>query len=177
MFPGPRIKAGTLIKKSIMQTNSIKRFELVELTIDQNQPGRYNFVTQPQLRSQPDQIIYITGIQVYDINSYANSQVTGTLGGVPTTEIVKAVLVLYVNGEESIKMIPLAQLVHINATGAPSIFQEEIQTFSNLQNVAWEKSYVQFSTAAAGSPYVIPFGITYLRQQRDPANNEKWLDA
>lgn len=160
-----------------MQTNSIKRFELVELTIPTNRAGRFNFVTQPQLRSQPDQIIYVTGIEVYPDVVYSNSQVTAATPGVPVTELIKAVLVLYVNGEESIKMIPLPQLSHVNNTNQPSIFQQEIQTFATLENVAWEKSYVQFSVAAAGATYVIPFGITYIRQQRDPSNPEKWIDA
>lgn len=160
-----------------MQTNSIKRYEMVELTIPANRAGRFNFVTQPQLRSQPDQIIYVTGIQLFPDTVYSNSQVTAAVAGVPVAEIVKAVLVLYVNGEESLKMIPLPQLCNINATAQPAAFQQEIQTFANLENVAWEKSYVQFSVAAAGSPYVIPFGITYIRQQRDPSNPDKWIDA
>lgn len=150
---------------------------MVELTIGQNQPGRFNFVTQPQLRNQPDQIVIITGIQVFPDIVYSNSQVTSTVVGVPITEIVKAVLVLYVDGEESIKMIPLAQLINTQNTAQPSVFQQEIQTFANLNNVAWEKSYVQFSVAAAGSPYVIPFGITYIRQRRNPEDPTKWIEA
>jgi len=160
-----------------MQIDKIKRFELVELTINQNQPGRFNFVTQPQLRNQPDQIVIIKGIEVYPNTVYSNSQVTGTVVGVPIAETVKAVLVLYVDGEESIKMIPIPQLMHINATNQPSIFQQEIQNFADLNNVAWEKSYVQFSVAAAGTPYIIPFGITYLRMRRDPSNPTKWIEA
>ncbi len=87
---------------------------------------------------------------------------------------------LYVDGEESVKMIPLPQLVHINDTANPSVFQQEIQQFADLNNVAWEKSYVQFSVAAAGSPYIIPFGITYLRMRRDPTSGPgetKWIES
>lgn len=162
-----------------MQIERIKRFELVELTVGANNPGRFNFVTQPQLRNQPDQIITIKGIEVYPNTVYSNSQTSAAVAGVPVTELIKAVLVLYVDGEESVHMIPLPQLVHINDTNNPSIFQQEIQQFADLQNVAWEKSYVQFSVAAAGSPYVIPFGITYVRMQRDPnaaAGETKWIE-
>ena len=175
-MPGPLL-TNLKNKTFTMQTNSIKRYEMVELTIDQNQPGRFNFVTQPQLRTQPDQIIFVTGIEVFDVNSFSNSQVTAAVAGCPTAEIPKAVLVLYVNGEESVKNIPLAQLMHVNATNQPAIFQQEIQTFANLQNVAWEKSYVQFSVAAAGAPYVIPFGITYIKQVRDPVNGKEFIEA
>jgi len=163
-----------------MQIDKIKRFELIELTISQNQPGRFNFVTQPQLRNQPDQIIIINNIEVYPDIVYSNSQVTSTVVGVPVAEIIKAVLVLYVDGEESIKMIPLPQLIHTVNTAQPSVFQQEIATFAALNNVAWEKSYVQFSVAAAGTPYVIPFGITYLRMRRDPTaaqGIDKWIEA
>lgn len=158
-----------------MNIEKIKTFELVELTINQNQPGRYNFVTQPQLRNQPDQIIIIKGIQVYPDSVYSNSQTDATLPGLAAAEVPKAVLVLYINGQENVKMIPLAQLININDTAIP--FQQEIQGFADLNNVAWEKSYVQFSVAAAGSPYVIPFGVTYIRMQRDAANPTMWIPA
>lgn len=167
------------LNSAIMQIERIKRYEMVELTIDANQPGRFNFVTQPQLRNQPDQIIYIKGIEVFPITAYSNSQTSGAIAGVPVTELIKAVLVLYVNGEESVHMIPLPQLVHVNDTANPSVFQQEIQQFADLENVAWEKSYVQFSVAAANTPYVIPFGITYIRMQRDPTaapNEVKWIE-
>lgn len=160
-----------------MQIDKIKRFELVELTISANQPGRFNFVTQPTLRNQPDQIITIKGIHVYPNTVYSNSQTSAAVVGVALTEIIKAVLVLYVDGEESVKNVPLAQLIHINDTNQPSIFQQEIQMFADLNNVSWEKSYVQFSVAAAGTPYVIPFGIEYLRLRRNPNKIGEWIDA
>lgn len=155
---------------------------MVELTISQNQPGRFNFVTQPQLRNQPDQIIIIKGIEVFQDTIYSFSQVTSTVPGAALAELIKAVLVLYVDGEETIKMIPLPMLVHTQNTNQPSVFQQEIQTFADLQNVAWEKSYVQFSVAAAGTPYVIPFGVTYLRMRRNPtyapnSGQVEWIDA
>lgn len=158
-----------------MQYEKIKMFEIVELTIDANNPGRFYFQTQPQLRNQSDQIIIIRGIQLYMLPAYAASQVTNTVAGMPATEAVKAVLTLYVNGEESIKSIPLPQLYNINDLASP--FQQEIQTFADLQNVDFAKSYVQFSTAAAGTPYVIPFGISYIRMKRNPEEPTKWIEA
>lgn len=174
MVPVPAL---TTRKKYVMQIEKIKRFELVELTISSNNPGRFTFTTQPELRNQPDQIIIVKGISVYPVTLYSNSQVNGAVAGVANTEIPKAALVLYVNGEESIKLIPLAQLIHTQTTGATSLFQQEIQQFGDLENVSWDKSYVQFSVAPAGSPYIIPFGIEYLRMIRDPANPARWIDA
>jgi len=158
-----------------MDLKPIKRFEIVELTIGANVPGRFYFDTQPQLRNQGDQIIKIEGVQIYTASSYSNSQTNSAVPGVPVTEIPKAVLTLYVDGEESIYQIPLAQLINID--DAANEFQQEIQRFAELNNVAWEKSYIQFSVAAAGSPYVIPCGVSYIKYVRNPAAPNSWIDA
>lgn len=158
-----------------MQYDKIKMFEIVELTIDANNPGRFYFETQPQLRNQSDQIIIIKGIQLYLVTAYAFSQVTNTVPGVTAAEAIKATLTLYVNGQEDVKNIPLPQLNNINDLASP--FQQEIQNFADLQNVDWSKSYVQFSAAAAGSPYVIPFGVTYMRMKKNPEAPGKWIEA
>lgn len=154
----------------------IKRYELVELTIPAAATGRVAFNTIPQLRNQADQRITIVDVEVFPITSYGASQNTNTIPGMAATEIPKAVLVLYVNGEESIKMIPLAKLLHIQDT-TPIPFQQQLQGFANLENVDWSKSYVQFNAAAAGATYVIPFGVTYLRFQRDPSQPGVWREA
>jgi len=139
----------------------IKRFELVELTVPANSTGKVAFNTIPQLRNQVGQTIIILDIVVYTDATYLNSQVTNSIPGFPVAEVNKCVLVLYVNGEESIKMIPLAQLIHQNDSA--SVFQQQIQSFDNLTNVDFDKSYVQFNAASSASKYVIPFGINYIR--------------
>jgi hypothetical protein len=146
----------------------VKRFELVELLVPASTFGRVTFQTIPQLRNQPDQIIQITSIKVYPVTSYSNSQQTGTLPGMPVAEIPKGVLVLYVNGEESIKMIPLSQMIAINDFSSP--FQQELFGFDQLKNVDFDKSYVQFSSATVANAYVIPFGISYIRFVKMGAN-------
>lgn len=140
---------------------NIKRWELIEMTIPPASLGRVSFATVAQLRNQPDQIIIIKGIDVFSVLTYGNSQQTATLPGMPVAEVPKAVLVLYVNGEESIKMIPLAKLIHTEDGTTP--FQQQVPAFENLANVDFDKSYVQFSVASDNAAYVIPFGITYLR--------------
>lgn len=139
----------------------IKRFELVELTIPANTVGRVNFQTVPQLRNQPDQIIIIRGIKVFPITSYGNSQYTSSIPGFPAADIPKAALVLYINGEESIHYLPLAELINVNDFSSP--YQEQISALADLTNVDFDKSYVQFSTASNAGVYVIPFGISYDR--------------
>lgn len=160
-----------------MNLEKIKMFEIVELVIPNDSSGRVNFKTQPQLRNQADQVIIIKGIKVYPVYAYSNSQQTAGLTGVAITELPKAVLVLYVNGWEAVHMIPLNELVHVQDPLNGGAFQQEIQAFADLQNVDWDKSYVQFSIAASGSPYIIPFGIEYVRLQRDPSAPDKWIEA
>ena len=145
--------------------SKIKRFELVEMVIPAATTGRVNFTTIPQLRNQPDQLISIQNIEIFSINTYANSQQTNAIPGLPLADIPLAVLVLYVQGEESIKMIPLAKLIHIT-DGTPTPFQQMIDGFEDLSNVDFDKSYVQYSAASNGAVYVIPFGITYTRFQK-----------
>jgi hypothetical protein len=156
-----------------MAITATKRYELVELTIPAGVAAgsRVAFNTIPQLRNQANQTITIQDIAVYPDTSYGHSQVTPTVVGFPVAEIPKGVLVLYVNGEESIKMIPLAELIHINDAANP--FQQNWYPFNDLENVDWDKSYVQFNAAAAGNPYIIPFGIRYMRFMKDAQGNMK----
>ena len=148
--------------------DTINRYELVELTVPASTLGKVTFNTIPQLRNQPDQIIQVNGINVFPVTSYANSQYTSALPGMPVADIPKAVLVLYVNGEESIKMIPLAQMIHVNDHANP--YQEQLWNFDNLRNVDFDKSYVQFGVASDAAAYVIPFGINYIRFVQGNAN-------
>lgn len=151
----------------------IKRFELVELGLPGGIPngstGRINFQDQAQLRNQPGQIIIITAIELYLDTVYAKSQFNNTLPGFPPADLPNAVLCLYVDGEESIHYIPLSKLNHIDDGVNP--FQWDLEGVDRLSNVDWDKSYVQFSAATTGGPYIIPFGVKYFRFKFDPALN------
>lgn len=144
----------------------IKRWELVELIIPAATTGRVTFQTIPQLRNQTDQIIVIRDIEVFTVSSYANSQQNGSLPGMPVADVPLAVLVLYVNGEESIKNIPLSMLIHVDDFA--NVYHERIFSFDALQNVDFDKSYVQYSAASTNANYVIPFGISYMRLVKSP---------
>lgn len=152
----------------------IKRYELVEITVPAGSTGQINFQPNAQLRDQADQVVCWKGIKVFPITSYANSQKTNSLPGLPAADIPKICLVLNVDGQESIKLIPIAQLININDFQNP--FQEQEDFFDDLTGVDLEASYIQFSSASAGADYVVPFGITYARFKRDPQNPEKWIE-
>lgn len=142
----------------------IKRYELIELNIPASALGKVTFATYPQLQNQSDQLIKILNIEVFPITSYAASQLTAGLPGMPVADVPKAALVLYVNGEESIHLIPLAKLIHIDDAANP--FQFLSDGFETLDNVDFSKSSVRFNTAATAANYIIPFGITYIRYQK-----------
>lgn len=151
-----------------MPTSKIKLFEMVELTVPTGTAAgsRVVFNTIPQLRNQLNQVIHIKDIEVFPITSYAKSQTNPAINGMVATEISKLVLVLYTNGEEGVKQIPLVKLIHTDDKVNP--FQQEFNGFDDLQNVDWDKSYVQFNAAAAAGPYVIPFGVTYMKLLQKP---------
>lgn len=158
----------------------IKRFEMIEIGkesggIPTGQTGRFNLQDQPQLRNQPNQIIIIRNVEIFPVTSYAASQYVSGVAGMPIAEIPKLAFVFYINGEESVKYIPLSKLIHVqDATPAP--FQQELQGFDNLSNLDWDKSYLQYNTASANGPYIVPAGVTYFRFQRDPTNPDNWIE-
>lgn len=140
---------------------------MVELFVSATQTGRVNFQSIPQLRNQANQIILIKNIEVFPDVAYEASQYDSTIPGVASADLAKAVLVLYVNGEESVHMLPLPKLVNLDlhSTGEANALAET--SFADLSNVDFDKSYVQLS-GNVSQDCIIPLGITYLRFQRDP---------
>lgn len=153
----------------------IKRTELVELSVPNATIGRATFTDQPQLRDQSNQIIIIQNVECFAVTAYANSQVNNAVAGFPSGDMPKGVLVLYVNGEESVRMIPLVKLNHID-DGGTTPFQRDLQGFDMLSNVDWDKSFVQFSSATSGATVVLPFLVTYLRFMVDPMDSQRWIE-
>ncbi len=147
----------------------ITRYELIELIIPAGAGNRVSFTDIPQLRTQIDQEIYVRDIELFLVTVYANSQTNNALTGLTAAEMIKAVLCLYVMGEERIHFIPLGKLNHINDLASP--FQQIANSFDDLPKIDWAKSYVQFSAAPAGTPYVIPLGVTYIKLM--PSGNQQ----
>ncbi len=145
-----------------MSQNKIARYELVELLVPVGAGNRVSFTDIPQLRTQQDQEIFVRDIELFLVTVYSASQTNPGIPGMPVAEMPKAVLCLYVMGEERIHFIPLVKLNHIQ-DAVPNSFQQWPNSFDDLAKVDWAKSYVQFSAVPAGTPYVIPLGVTYLK--------------
>lgn len=139
----------------------IQRYETVELLIPVGAGNRVAFQDVPQLRTMVDQEIYLKDVEVFLTNAYASSQINSAITGLVESEAIKAVLCLYVTGEEKIHFIPILKLNHMHDPNIP--FQPYPNYFADLAKVDWTKSYVQFSSVPAGTPYVMPFCVTYLK--------------
>lgn len=138
----------------------IKRFELVEMQVTAA-VGKINFLDNPNLRNQIDQNIVIRNITVYLPSVMANSPTGSGLATSPVSELQKAVLTLFVKGEQSIYRIPLLQF---NRMAGGDAYNIEPQPFDDLQNVDWSKSYVEFATLPTIAPaYSILLGVEYLK--------------
>lgn len=142
----------------------IRDFEMVELVVPANTAAgsRVPFDTIPVLRNQTNQTIYIQRMRTFLTTAYANSQKTPALPGLAAADLPKAVLVLYFENAENAKYIPLAMLNNIQ-DAASNPFQQSPEEFDNLQNVDWDKCYVQFSSAPNAASFVIPFGVSYAK--------------
>lgn len=142
---------------------TIARYEIIEITVPAGTTGSVPFPDVPNLRNQSDQKIVVLDIEYFPVYAYGASFLNNTVPGAPIAEIPKSAVVLYVNGEESVRRIPLSKLNYSQNLGIGATFEQERVAFDRLQNVDWPKSYVQFNAAPAGLPYVLPFGITYLK--------------
>ncbi len=141
----------------------IKRYELIETVILAGATGAVPFPDVPNLRNQTDQRIIVKDMEFFPDYVYARSFLNTTVIGTPITEMPKIAIVLYVNGEESIRRSPISKINYSQAPGVATVFQMERVAFENLENVDWPKSYFQFNAAAQGVQYIIPIGVTYLK--------------
>jgi hypothetical protein len=146
--------------------SAINRYEMIEIVVPAGTTGAIPFPDSPNLRNQSDQKIVVLDIEFFPVYAYGASFLNNNVPGTPIAEIPKAALVLYVNGEESIRRIPLSKLNYSQNIGLGATFEQERVPFDRLQNVDWPKSYIQFNAAPAGLPYVMPFGITYLKYKQ-----------
>jgi len=149
---------------SLKDSTIITRFELVEVTVPATATREIEFPTSSNLQNDTDQKIIITDIEVYPVYVQTGSIRTSGVGVLPVLEIPKVSLVWYYQGGEWIRNIPLAKLIYITPPiGTASPFSMERVAFDMLQDCAIDKCKVVYNTAPAGLPYVIPFGITYIK--------------
>lgn len=151
------------------QYKGIARYDKVEVTIPNNYTSNYiNVPDQPQLRSDQDQDIIIQAIETFTQFDQALSDTGKTM---PTVaQLVDTMLVLYIDGEESVFNVPLVQLhraIAVDGSGDQVPYVRDLQTFDNVQ-VSWDKcklfnpANLGWNTGGSGT-FSFMLGIHYMK--------------
>lgn len=143
-----------------------KREQIVELlipaTITGNNQQTY-FQNQPQLQSVTgDRRVYIKSIEAYTDENLIGSPLSNGVNMATAADLQNAVLVLSIEGENQINMIPLSSLSSIYssaATTTPVNYQRFL--LKNQFRVDWSKSYVQTIQAPGSVPFTYVFRVDY----------------
>lgn len=139
-----------------------KQWQLVELQVNNNLGAgqRLYFQDQAQLRSQQGQNVFIAAMCVFVSSAVPNSFLS-SLAVSNIAETQNAALVLNVSGREREQLIPLVELVHLEAPGTFEPFNRNLFLFDDIYNVDWTKSYVQVAAATTTAPFSFLFGVWY----------------
>lgn len=131
-----------------------KRYQLIETIIPAAglaQGQQLYFLDQPQLRTQGDQLVIISGIEAFDVNT-ASAGPSGTTVA-SEADFKNAYLVLNVAGTDELKYIPWVKLKSIQTTD-PAAAKSSAQLVFELNDISkidWTKSYIQAAGAITGN--------------------------
>jgi hypothetical protein len=142
----------------------ITRYELVEVVIDANAAvGQLNLPNNvATLTNNPERKIFIKDIEVFPDYAQTGSIKNNGTPGLPVAEVPKISIALYYNEGVFIRYIPIAKLIYTVPPGNVDCpYQHERVAFDNLYPFDLGQSFLQFNTAPAGMPYVVPIGFTY----------------
>lgn len=142
----------------------ITRYELVEVTIPATTVvGQVNLPPSVQnLQNNPERKIFIKDIEIFPDYAQAASVKNSGLVGLPVAEVPKISLSIYYDNGIFIRYIPIAKMIYTQPpAGVSCPFQQERVAFDMLYPVAIDQCFLQFNTAPATLPYVVPIGFTY----------------
>jgi len=151
----------------LAQNQPIVNYTVVEIPVTANGLSQIAIADQPMLKSYSGHKVVIKAIELITAKALTNAPVSG-LALAARAELIKASLVLYCQGWEQEQYVPLLRLngfQDADATTATTIpYVKDFQAFSNLNNVDWTKSRVQYSngTVSASSSYAFLLGVQYL---------------
>lgn len=144
----------------------MKRYELVELAIPAGSTGtRFPYPDIPQLRDDTTQDIVIAGLETYSVDTLplsANGIAVATMA-----QLQNAFLVLYIEGEESMRQIPLVRLNPMFQALSTGLIQSALSELPvEWLQVDWNKSYIQTAApyGTSGAPntaFSILLGVWY----------------
>jgi hypothetical protein len=141
-----------------------RRYQLVELQVisAMGLGSQLYFQDQPQLRSQPDQLVIVDAVECYNEETVAVAPSGRQV--VDAATMSECYLVLNIKGTDEFKYIPLNRLNPMMFAGSASIPSVAAPLlFDSITNVDWTKSYVQSAgTVSAGLSFL--FGVFYRYQ-------------
>lgn len=130
-----------------MSNPKMKRTELVELIIDAGTTAsRFPYPDIPQLRDDTTQDIIITGLRTYSVENMPNSANGNAVA--TTAQLTNSFLTLYIEGEESVRRLPLIDLLNNFQNGSNTVIAGFLPQELEFLKVDWNKSYIE-----AGLPY------------------------
>lgn len=142
-----------------------KRFQLVELVIPATVVGNNQqtyFQNQPQLQSiSGDRRIYVKKITAYTDESIDSSPLTSGNPIATAADLINAVLVLSVQGENAFNMVPLSDLSDIAGAASATPYKYFPFLLKNTWRLDWTKSYIQTITAPVAVPFSYLLGVSY----------------
>jgi len=141
-----------------------RRYQLIELkVVDALSAGNQLFFEdQPQLRSQPGQLVILDAMECYNRETSAVSP--SGRQNVAAADLGKCFLVINIQGTDEMKYIPLNRLSPILFAGSSSIPSVTSPLlFDAVANIDWTKSYVLAQGAVAAAQSFL-FGVFYRYQ-------------
>lgn len=137
----------------------IKRYELIELAIPAAFSGsQFNIPILQQLAQTSSQDIIIRALEFFSVLEIPTSATNQPV--VPMAQLQASFLTLYIEGEESVRRIPLVRLRPIHNAGATSFFVEDTALFDNVM-VDWSKSYIELPAGFGGGGFSFLMGVWY----------------
>lgn len=141
---------------------------------------RVNFPDIQQLRSQAGQVIVIKKIRTITTKILANG-ILNAAANMAIADFQNAVLVVYAEGWEKGKYIPLLVLNDMNdsdATAATTFgFRNSQPSFDNWIAVDWPQCYIQFSNGqAATTTGVFMFDVEYIKLDSELYKQGTWKE-
>lgn len=147
----------------------VKRYEVVEVIVQANAGGTFFKISdQPNLRMDSTQDIVIVGLEMFSVSAIPISPLSQAALATDA-QLQNTSLVLYVDDEESIHLIPAVKLQSTRTALATStlIFQPEPLQVKNLVKVNWDKSFYQahqpYNTGGANAQFSLYLGVSYLK--------------
>lgn len=144
--------------------------QLIEIQVTQNGLSSVTLPIVQQLVSDVEQKIVIKGIRTVTIAELAVGPQSG-LANAPLTELQKISLLLYSEGWQKGKNIPILALNDTFTEGSGIPFRNKPTKFADWTRVNWNKSELIYSngTVVAGASYCVILEVDYVRFDKNGA--------